>query len=387
MGFELHDFFKDFINNYKGLDVYKEDRDGNQFNQWNYEDGCLLLGAKKMYEVTGDSFYKDYIIRFTDPYIDEDGRIKSYVLGEYNLDFVNAGKLFYFLYDVTGEERYRKAVDTLMEQLTYQPRLKIGNFWHKLIYPFQVWLDGLYMAQPFYMEYENRFNGRKNYYDIIRQFENVRKYLYDEDTGLYYHAYDEYKERDWADKETGLSHNFWLRSIGWYLMALVDCYELASEELYDCKRKLGDLYREAIHGMLRCLDDESHMFYQLPTLPDTPGNYLETSGTLMVSYSILKACRLELLLAEKYQTIGESILKAVIKRQISDHDGHLHLGGTCAVAGLGPRHERNGSVEYYLSEPVVEDDPKAQGVLMMAWGEYLLLHSGQIPENWGCSYE
>ena len=374
---ELQKFFKDYMNDYKGLDIYRETVDGQYFNEWNYEDGCLLLGCKKMYEVTGDDFYLEYIIRFMDPYVKEDGEIKSYVLSEYNLDFINAGKLFYFMYDETGEERWKKAADKLMEQLHYQPRLTTGNFWHKLIYPFQVWLDGLYMAQPFYMEYENRFQGRKNYYDIIGQFKSVRRHLYDEQTGLYYHAYDEYKERDWADKVTGLSPNFWLRSIGWYLMALVDCYGLASEELYDCKRELGDLYREAIRGVLKWQDKESKLFYQLIALPEAEGNYLESSGSLMIAYSIMKACRLELLLADKYQQIGEEIFRGVMDLHLTDHDGRLHLGHTCEVAGLGPRHERNGSVEYYLSEPVVEDDPKAQGVMMMAYGEYLLLHNNE----------
>lgn len=375
---ELQQFFKEYIKNYKGLDVYKETVDGSDCYQWNYEDGCLLLGCKKMYEVTGDEFYKDYVVRFVDPYIDQDGNISSYVLAEYNLDFVNSGKLFYFLYDVTGEERYRKAIDKIMTQLTYQPRLRTGNFWHKLIYPFQVWLDGLYMGQPFYLEYENRYNGRRNYYDIINQFKMARKYLYDETTGLYHHAYDEYKERDWADKETGLSPNFWLRSIGWYLMALVDCYEMASEELYDCKRELGDLYREAIQGVLGFQDQESKLFYQLIALPETEGNYLETSGSLMVAYSILKACRLELLLADKYEKTGEEIFMAVLERQMTFHDGRYHLGGTCEVAGLGPRHERNGSVEYYLSEKIVEDDPKAQGVLMMTYGEFMRNHEEEL---------
>jgi len=371
---QIQSFFKDYIDHYKGLDVYKESEGGKQVYQWNYEDGCLLLGCKKMYEVTGDDFYKDYIVRFVDPYVDSDGNISSYVLTDYNLDFVNSGKLFYFLEDVTGDEKYRKATERIMTQLRFHPRLKTGNFWHKLIYPYQVWLDGLYMGQPFYLEYENRYNGRKNYYDIVNQFKMVRKYLYDPETGLYHHAYDEYRERDWADKETGLSPNFWLRSIGWFLMALVDCYEMASEELYDCKRTFGDLYREAIAGVLRWQDADSRLFYQLIALPEVEGNYLETSGSLMVAYSILKACRLELLLPDKYLHIGEEIFRAVLDRQLTFHDGHCHLGGTCEVAGLGPRHERNGSVEYYLSEKVVEDDPKAQGVLMMTYGEYLLTH-------------
>lgn len=378
---ELQQYFQDYIRNYKGLSIYKETVDGSEFFQWNYEDGCLLLGCRKMYEVTGDTSYRDYVVRFVDPYVNEDGEIKSFILKEYNLDFVNAGKLFYFLYDVTGEERYRKAAATLMTQLTYQPRLEIGNFWHKLIYPFQVWLDGLYMAQPFYLEYENRFNDRVNYYDIAGQFKTAREVLYDEATGLYHHAYDEYKERDWADKETGLSPNFWLRSIGWFLMALVDCYELASEELYDVKRAFGDQFKEAIHGVLRYQDEDSKLFYQLIALPDEPGNYLETSGSLMVAYAILKAVRLGILLEDKYRSIGNAILEAVADQKLVWDEGTLHLTDTCAVAGLGPRHERNGSVAYYLSEPIVWHDPKAQGVLMMAYGEYLLVNEGKTIEK------
>ena len=236
----LTPFFKEYMKNYEGLDDYLVEIDGQSMYEWNYEDGCLFVGASRLYKLTGDREYLDFIVKMVSPYIEEDGTIKSYHREEYNLDFINAGKIFYFLYDETGEERYRKACDTLMTQLTYQPRLTTGNFWHKLIYPFQVWLDGLYMGQPFYMEYENRFNERKNYSDIMNQFNQARTLLYDEKTGLYYHAYDEYKDRKWADPETGLSPNFWLRSIGWYLMALVDCYELASEEIYEVKARFGE---------------------------------------------------------------------------------------------------------------------------------------------------
>ena len=278
---------------------------------------------------------------------------------------------------MTGEERYKKACQTLMTQLKYQPRLTTGNFWHKLIYPFQVWLDGLYMGQPFYMEYDNRWGGRTRYYDILNQFNQARKLLYDEKACLYYHAYDEYKDRKWADPKTGLSPNFWLRSIGWYLMALADCYGLASEELYDVKARLGELYREAIHGVLKYQDPESKLFYQLIALPQQEGNYLETSGSLMIAYSILKACRLGALLADKYQAKGLEIYQAVLDQKLyEDKDGVCHLADTCAVAGLGPRNERDGSVAYYLSEPVVDDDVKAAGVLMMATAEKIMAEKG-----------
>ena len=186
---ELDAFLADYLKRYKGISVYQEDQNGPCFYQWNYEDGCLMLGCKQMYEATGDSRYKDYIVNFVSPYVSGDGAIRSYDMMEYNLDFINAGKVFYFLYDVTGEARYRKACDTLMDQLQHHPRLKTGNFWHKLIYPWQVWLDGLYMAQPFYMEYENRFDDHRGYQDIVNQLTEADRLLFDEKTGLYHHAY------------------------------------------------------------------------------------------------------------------------------------------------------------------------------------------------------
>lgn len=365
-------FFQEYMKHYEGLEEYLVEIDGQMMYEWNYEDGCLFLGASRLYELTKNREYLDFIVKMVSPYIGEDGSIKSYHREEYNLDFINAGRIFYFLYDETGEERYRKACDTLMTQLHYQPRLSTGNFWHKLIYPFQVWLDGLYMGQPFYMEYENRFNGRKNYGDIISQFRAVRNLLYDEKTGLYYHAYDEYRERIWADPKTGLSPNFWLRSIGWYLMALADCYELASEELYEVKAGLGELLREAVRGILKYQDKKSKLFYQLPALPDQKGNYLETSGSLMVAYAILKGCRLSAFPEDKYEVRGKEIYDAVVEQKLYQaEDGTVHLSGTCAVAGLGPKTERDGSVAYYLSEPVVDDDVKAVGVLMMATAEMI----------------
>lgn len=371
---ELTSFFKNYMARYQGVDDYLVEIDGQSMYEWNYEDGCLLMGASRLYQVDGDEDYLSFIINMVSPYINGDGSIKSYHMEEYNLDFINAGKIFYFLYDKTGEERYRKACDTLMTQLKYQPRLTTGNFWHKLIYPFQVWLDGLYMGQPFYMEYENRFHERKNYNDIMNQFNQVRKYLYDEKTGLYHHAYDEYKDRKWADPETGLSPNFWLRSMGWYIMALADCYELASEEIYEVKARLGELLRETVKGVLKYQDTESRLFYQLIALPEEKGNYLETSGSLMIAYGIIKGCRLGALLEEKYLSRGKEIYEAVLDQKLYvDEAGQSHLSGTCAVAGLGPRNERDGSVSYYLSEPVVDDDVKAMGVLMMVTAELTAL--------------
>ena len=183
---------------------------------WNYIDGCMILALLETYNTTGEKKYLDFADAFIDHRVQEDGTIAGYSVEEYNIDNVNAGKTLFQLYDITGKEKYKKAIDLIYSQIKGQPRTEEGNFWHKKIYPNQVWLDGLYMGQPFYMEYETRFNNREHYADIFSQFANVVKYMRDEETGLYYHGYDASKSIFWCDKETGLSKNFWLRALGWY---------------------------------------------------------------------------------------------------------------------------------------------------------------------------
>lgn len=340
---------------------------------WNYEDGCVLLGARYLYEAAGEERYLECIRIFMDRYIMEDGAIRFYKPEDYNLDKVNNGRVLFFLYETDQDEKYRMALELLMSQLEKHPRTECGSFWHKAIYPYQIWLDGLYMGQPFCLEYETKFNGRQNYNDIMHQFNNVRTYLFNEDKQLFYHAYDERKQMIWADKESGCSHNYWLRSIGWYLMALVDCFELMSEESFEHCSKFREWFKEALKGILRYQDSQSKLFYQLVDMPDLAGNYLETSGSAMVAYAILKACRLGMLLEEKYRPAGEEILEAIVSEKLKEEGGIWHLTDICLVAGLGPNEERDGSVEYYLSEPIVSDEEKGVGVLMMAYSEYLKL--------------
>lgn len=340
---------------------------------WNYEDGCVMLGAQYMYEATGDEKYYECIQKFMDRYIEEDGTIRYYVPTDYNLDKVNNGRALYFLYDKTGKEKYKIALDHIMGQLKTHPRTESGSFWHKQIYPYQIWLDGLYMGQPLYLEYEKRFTGGENYNDITNQFLNARKFLFDEEKQLYYHAYDEKRQMIWADKTTGCSHNFWLRSIGWYLMALIDCYGLMPEECFEHRKTYERLFKEALAGIMQYQDQKTKLFYQLVDMPDLEGNYLETSGSAMIAYSIMKACRLGVLNAEKYRKAGEEILQGLETEQLKQDEDGWHLTGICLVAGLGPKDERDGSVEYYLSEPIVSDEEKGVGVFMMACSEYLKL--------------
>lgn len=361
---KLEKYLEAYLDGYQNYKTY-----------WNYEDGCVLLGAKGMYEATGEERYFDFIEKYLKQFVMDDGTIAHYEMEKFNIDCVNPGKILYFMYDKTGEEKYRKAIDVMMEQLKKQPRCDCGNFVHKGIYPNQIWLDGLYMAQPFYMEHETRYNKKEKYNDIISQFENVRKYLFDEEKGLYYHAYDEAREQSWADKKTGCSASFWLRSMGWYLMALVDVMDAMSFEIFEHYKKLQDMFKEALKGILAYQDAETKLFYQVIDRADAEGNYLETSGSAMVAYAILKACRMGVLLKEKYADMGMDIVKSLLDNKLLKTEDGVHLVDICKGAGLGPanRPERDGSVEYYISEEKVADDAKGVGVLMMAYAQYLQL--------------
>lgn len=355
------------------LRAYAEQFRKTDRNMWNYEDGCVLIGLRAMYQATGDNFYLNALRSFTDRYIEVDGNIRNYVAAEYNLDYIPAGCVLYTLYDKTCEPRYRKAIETLEEQLRHQPRTPCGSFWHKAIYPNQVWLDGLYMGLPFHANYAIRFGDESALDDIMLQFRNARKYLYDEKTGLYYHAWNETKDVFWADPKTGLSPNFWTRAIGWYLMALADIYGMIPDNRTDLIDEMAALWKEAIDGMLRWQEKDSGLFYQLPALPNEKRNYLETSGSLMVAYSLLKGARLDVLTEPEYRAAGEKILVGIELRKFTVHDGKVELHGICKGAGLGPTGNlrRNGTVDYYLPEDVVHDEQKGVGVCMMAYAEYL----------------
>ena len=337
---------------------------------WNYEDGCVLVGAIRLYEATQKEAYRKFVLSYLDRRVEPDGTIPSFSVSQYSIDNINAGKALFFGLKETGEEKYRKAIEFHMERLKGHPRCKCGNFWHKEVYPNQIWLDGLYMAQPFYMAYEKEFDHYAHLSDITSQFQNVRKYLYDSSKGLYYHGFDESRQQPWCDPQTGLSKNFWLRAMGWYLMALVDCIELCSEELYEHYRVLVDILREAITGLLKYQDPETGLFYQVIDHPEVDGNYLETSGSAMVACSILKGVRLGAL-DEKYRETGIRIFESLVQRELRETDGTLHLCDICRVAGLGPGEKRDGSIAYYLSEEICMDDSKGVGPFFMAYAEYV----------------
>ena len=338
---------------------------------WNYIDGCMIKAILDLYAIKGDEKFLKFADDFIDYFVQEDGSIKSYNPEDYNIDNVNAGKTLFELYKLTAKEKYRKAIETIYSQVKNQPRTPEGNFWHKKIYPNQVWLDGMYMGQPFYMQYEVEYNDCKNCKDSFNQFLNVYDKLRDPKTGLYYHGYDYSREAFWCDKVTGLSRNFWLRALGWYAMSLIDTISVMPDTMHDEKAKLSSIYKEFIDSMLK-YQSENGMWYQVVNLGGIPSNYLETSGSSIFAYAIMKSVRMGIL-DESYFKYGEKAFNGVCEKYLSEKDGELQLDGICLVAGLGPENNtrRDGTFGYYMSEPVVSNDAKGVGPLVLAYIEIL----------------
>ena len=341
-------------------------------SKWNYIDGCMIKAVLQMYAISKDEKYLKFADDFIDYRVFEDGTIDGYNVGEKNIDNVNAGKTLFELYDLTGKEKYRKAIDLVYSQIEIMPRCKSGNFWHKDIYPNQVWLDGMYMGQPFYLEYETRYNDRKNYSDIFGQFKFVIENMRNPINGLYFHAMDTSREAFWCDKVTGLSQHSWLRAIGWYTMALIDTLDQVDnkDHKYDAECKmLEDAFKDLVDSMLK-YQDESGMWYQVVNYGGMDKNYLETSGSSIMAYAILKGVRLGYL-PENYREYAEKAINGICDKYLNIKDGEMSLGGICLVAGLGGKGNRPGTYDYYMSEPIVEDDAKGVGPFLLAYTEML----------------
>lgn len=335
---------------------------------WNYIDGCMMTALLNFAEITGDKKYSDFVCDFIDYYVGDDGSILGYSKDKYNLDDINEGRVLFDLYDMTGKEKYLKAIERLHSQIVEQPRTNTGNFWHKQIYPNQIWLDGIYMAQVFYVRYQLKNGGDIS--DTLLQIKNVRKYMFSEEKGLCYHGMDCSKSAFWADKQTGLSKNFWLRAIGWFTVALADI--IAYTDGSD-REEFISVFRDVIKGISQYADPETGMYYQVVDCGGREGNYLETSGSSMIAYAMLKGARLGVI-DESYAALGRKTFDGICKKYLTvSENGELHLGGICLVAGLGPEDNkrRDGSYEYYISEPVVENDAKGVAPFLLCYTEVL----------------
>ena len=341
--------------------------------KWNYIDGCMMIALLRLYERTGDDRFYRFVHDYLDTLVDDEGGLLGYKEETYNLDNILCGNALIDVYKASGEEKHKKAIEALLSQLKNHPRTREGNYWHKKIYPYQVWLDGLYMAQVYRARWEKYFGDGSSYEDIFMQFKNVRKYMFDEDKKLYRHCYDSSKKIFWAD-DKGLSQNVWLRAVGWYAAALTDTIEAFPEELAEEKRWLKGLLKELFEGIMPYLDKESGMFLQVVDYPKGDGNYPETSGSALLSYAMMKSTRMGFA-DDSWRRNGTELFINICRNYLKEVDGGLSLGGICLTAGLGPEdnQHRDGSYAYYISEPIVENDAKGIAPFLYCYAESLYI--------------
>jgi unsaturated rhamnogalacturonyl hydrolase len=338
--------------------------------RWSYDMGVILKAFENIWQNTGDVQYFNYIKKQMDFYVSDDGKqIKTYRPDEYNIDHINNGKLLLTLYRVTQQKKYLTAAQLLNLQLQSHPRTKEGSFWHKKIYPNQVWLDGLYMGQPFYAEYAMLSGNDTAFNDIANQFLRIEQQARDTKTGLLYHAYDESKQMGWANKTTGLSPHFWARAMGWYATAIVDVLDYFPQNHPKRNAIIGILDR--LSDALKAQQDPATgLWYDVMNYngPGKEKNYLEASASSQFVYAIAKGVRKKYLSSNKL-AIAQKGYAGLIKQFIKLENGKYNLHGTVKVSGLGGKPYRDGSFEYYMSEQVIVNDPKGLGAFLLASAE------------------
>ena len=338
---------------------------------WNYTPGIELRAFLDVYRTYGGEDIYEYAERWYDEIISADGRISGYKLSSYNVDKVCPGKNLFYLYERTGKAKYAAAADTLYSQLQSHPRTSEGGLWHKAIYPHQIWLDGLYMAPPFYVEYAaSRLDAdsrQEAFGDIVNDFLVAAKHTYDPSTGLYRHAWDESRSMFWCDPVSGQSQHCWARGLGWYVMGIEEVLDWLPQETMAAERQsLVDILRGIFDTLPRYADPATGLWYQVLDQPGREGNYLEATACCMFSYALLKGVRLGYLDAGLRQYATDTY-NAVVRQFVSeDADGLLSLNDCCAVGGLGGKQMRMGDYDYYLSEPVRSNDPKGIGPFIWA---------------------
>lgn len=356
-------------------ETIKEEK--NRPAKWNYEMGTVFMGFERLWRTTGDFRYYLYMKKILDKFITEEGNIRTYKLEDYNLDNIPTGRQLLTLHQTRNEKKYKLAADLLRKQLSWQPRTKTGGFWHKLIYPTQMWLDGLYMAEPFKAAYAQMTGRNEDFEDIANQFILMEKVARDNATGLIYHGWDESRLQRWANPETGKSPEFWSRAMGWYLMGLVDVLDYFPKD-HPKRKELIDILNRLASAISKYQDPTSGVWWQVTDKGGKPGNYLESSGSSMFVYGLAKGIRMGYL-DESYlpmvKKAGDGLIKHFVE---TDAGGVAHLTKAVGGAGLGGNPYRDGSYEYYIKEPTRPDDLKAIGPFMQACSELDMLNNLSI---------
>ncbi|MFD2118019.1 glycoside hydrolase family 105 protein [Paenibacillus yanchengensis] len=343
---------------------------GKAYNgNWSYDYGVVLKGFEQLWLTTGEQHYLQYIKDNLDAFVMDDGTIRTYHQADYNIDHLNTGKLLFLLYDVTGDEKYKQAATQLRKQLHEHPRTSEGAFWHKKRYPYQIWLDGLYMGAPFYLQYLITFEPENNLEDVTKQFIICERHLKDEKTGLLYHAWDEKRVQPWCDPQTGHSPHFWARALGWFVMAVVDVLALLPKDHMHYP-ELQRILVDTLTVLRNYQDEKSGVWYQIVDAAERKGNYLEASASSMITYAIARGLQLGLLPADWSETLNKAYTGIIEEFILLTNNGWVNVNKTCQVAGLGGPSQRDGSYAYYLSEPIITNDQKGVGAFLLASTAY-----------------
>jgi unsaturated rhamnogalacturonyl hydrolase len=344
-------------------------------DKWAYDPGLVLKGFERVWRATRDPRYLAYIKQTVDRLIDADGTIKGYKADDYNLDNVNMGKVLFTLIDQASDakdrERYRKAALALRAQLQAQPRTAEGGYWHKAIYPHQMWLDGVYMASPFLAEFAVKFGEPAALDEVAAQILLAEKHLRDPVTGLLYHGWDESREQRWADPKTGRSPQFWGRAMGWYAMALVDVLEQMPAS-HPRRPAIVAVLRRLADALAARQDREAGVWWQVMDAPGRDRNYLEASASAMFVYALSKGVRNGWLDEQRLAPVAARGYQGILDRFVEvDAAGQVNVKSICKVAGLGGNPYRDGSYAYYTSTEVVTNDPKGVGAFILASAEQM----------------
>jgi unsaturated rhamnogalacturonyl hydrolase len=331
--------------------------------RWTYTTGLLAHAVDEAGKRLGRDEWRDWAEDVIGSYVDAEGGVETYRRDTFNVDQLNSGKMLLRLHEKTGEARYRKAADYLHSQFDEHPRTRDGAFWHKQIYPWQVWLDGVYMAGPFHAGYLAAYAPDPDWADVLAEFRTCYDWLRDPRSGLYFHAWDEARAQPWADPRTGLSEEFWGRGLGWYAMALVDVLEILPESAPE-HGILKEYLRELAAALVKVQSPENGLWSQVLDQPGGLGNYREASASSMFVYALAKGVN-HGWLGDEYRSPARRGYLGILRHFVrAAPDGSLSLDQICEVAGLG--FGRDGSYGYYMNEPIVTNDPKGVGPFIFA---------------------
>jgi unsaturated rhamnogalacturonyl hydrolase len=352
------------------FNAYASDYSYYKGGSWCYEDGCLYRGLIALYGASGNRQWFSHMKRLVDGQISDNGELRGYSIPEYNIDHILPGRALITLYKADPQPRYRKALDHLLRQLQSHPRTSAGPHWHKLRYPHQIWLDGLYMALPFKVEYAALIGDNALVDEALDEMLTALELTFDAPSGLFRHGYDEERLQAWANPQTGLSPAHWARSIGWLCMALADTIEIAPSSE---KRDALSQWFASLLGRLQALRTDDGRWLQVIDQPQLDGNYAESSATAMFAYAFIKAARLGVQNGDA--AVGIKALTSLEENALKPNaNARIVLQDICCVAGLGgfEGNYRDGTPAYYVSETLRDDDIKGVAPLMMAHAERLL---------------